>query len=126
MSQAFAIAQSRFTVAGEMPRASAVSSIDKESHSHNLCQPFIQLREPIERAIQGDHIQVSGLGNRHPFIQRNLQAFAPLRCISRSRMIDKDTAHHLRRDSEKVRTALPIHILIDQSQIRFVDQGRAL
>src|SRR5688572_18177219 len=42
-------------------------------------------------------------------------------------IVDKDAAHHLRRDGEEVRAVIPFHIpLIDKSQERLVDEGRSL
>jgi hypothetical protein len=40
-------------------------------------------------------------------------------------MIDKDAAHDMRRDREKVGAALPAHAaLIDELEIRLVDERR--
>jgi hypothetical protein len=42
-------------------------------------------------------------------------------------LVNQDPAHHLGRQREEVRAILPISLtLVDQSQVRFVDQGRRL
>jgi hypothetical protein len=41
-------------------------------------------------------------------------------------MIHKDPSHHLRRNAEEMRAALPFNILIDEPQIRLVHRGRPL
>jgi hypothetical protein len=43
------------------------------------------------------------------------------------RHIDEDMAHHLRRDAEKMRAVLPLHLLpFNQTQIRLIDEGGRL
>jgi hypothetical protein len=42
-------------------------------------------------------------------------------------VVDEDAPHHLGRHSEEVRAILPIGVsLIDESEVRLVDQGRRL
>ena len=42
-------------------------------------------------------------------------------------MVDQDATHHFRRQREEVRAILPIGVtLVDESQVRFVDQSRRL
>jgi hypothetical protein len=42
-------------------------------------------------------------------------------------VVDQDTTHHFRRQREEVRAILPIGVtLVDESQVRFMDQSRRL
>ena len=102
-SQARASAQCRFTVAGETPIASAVSSIEsppKNRSSTMRAWPGVELGEPGERRVERDHVD-RALGRRRlqPLVERHARlAAAALQRVARARALDQDLAHRVRRD----------------------------
>jgi len=87
----------------------------------------IQLREAVERGIDGDDLIEVALGDRHHIAQFHpLPVAVPFLGFLLPRVVHKNAPHQLRRDSEEVRPVAPVDIrLPDQLQIRLIyESGR--
>jgi hypothetical protein len=90
----------------------------------DLCETGIDLLEPGESVIQGEHrnlIRFRGFGG---LLERDsLSAVASFPCCSPPGVIDEDPAHHLRRNPIKVRSIPPVDAaLVYQAQVRLVNE----
>src|ERR1041384_3715359 len=105
--------QSRFTVAGEMPSTSAVSSIvnppKKRSSIIRLCCGSIAAK------VMSASSNATSSKSRSCGVEMA------------ARVIHKYATHHLRGDSEKLSAVLPVDgVLIDHSQVGFIDECSCL
>jgi hypothetical protein len=41
-------------------------------------------------------------------------------------MVHENSTHHLRGNAEKMRSTLPVRLLIDEAEIGFIDKARSL
>jgi hypothetical protein len=89
----------------------------------------IHLRQTIQRSVQCYEVDVFLTGGpMHGFIQGHLYSrTATLVSVMGTGMLHKDPSHHTRGNPEKMGSVLQCEpALIDQSQVRFVDQRRRL
>jgi len=95
---------------------------------HDLGLARSHFRERGERVVQGDDRTMPFRRHDGHFIQIHVgRAAASFVRGARAGGVHQDAPHHLRRDSEKLRTLPPLDFGdIDQSQIDFVDQSGGL
>ena len=97
----------------------------KEPQFHEACLPLIEAGKLVEGRVKGDHVGFSNLRGYFDALERHGQVGAPLRGRPGTRVVDQHAAHRLRRDRKEVGAILPAHTtLIDELQIRFVDERR--
>ena len=95
---------------------------------HQLALFRVELAQPGEGVVQGDQVDVAVGSWCDALVERHhATPAAPLGGVALARVVHENAAHHLRRDAEEVRPALPLNpILVDQPKIRLIDQRRWL
>jgi hypothetical protein len=97
----------------------------KKAQLDNAFLIAIELREPAEGLIDGQHIDDAGLVRSNAYAPEGHEclAAAALLCLARSRVVDQDAAHDLGDHAIELRAVLPVGAaLIDEPQVHFVDQ----
>ena len=96
----------------------------EESKLHELALTRVPFRKPLQREIERDDVDGQGLASRVAVLERHPIAGAALQRLTRSRVIDQDAPHQVRGDGKELRAVLPLDLaLVDELQIRLVDQG---
>ena len=100
----------------------------KRAQLHDSREAVIELLEAAERLIQRENGYLVGWRRFQGRIDRQvMDALAPLARVVATGVVDKDPPHDLRGHTKEMRAIPPIDPpLIDQSQIRFVDERRRL
>ena len=99
----------------------------KEAELDDLAFLRIELSQPFERLIQSHALGSSFVRQVHGVIKRHLNSSASALCReATASIVNQDAPHHLSSDPKKMGAILPGDILIDQPEIRLVDQGRWL
>ena len=95
---------------------------------NNTAFLLVYLGELMKRLIQRDKFGAALHGPVDILVQREfLKIRATLSSPVRARVVNQDTAHHLRRDAEEMGAVLPVDPrLIDQPQVSLVHQGSGL
>ena len=100
----------------------------KRAEFHDLRQAAIDGFQALERIIQREHGYLVGNGRLDSLIDRHaLDTIAPLARVVATGVVDEDPPHDLCGDTKEMRSTPPIDLpLIDESQVRFVDERRRL
>ncbi len=118
-------------MAWEQPSTSALSSIvrpEKTRSSTEVGLPFIERGETVESHVEGQDVEGRRTGGNGHVIQRqaSLQT-STLVGGPGSGVIHEDLPHGAGRHTEEVSAVLPLDaLLVDELEVRLVDQGRGL
>jgi hypothetical protein len=92
------------------------------------CLPGVKGRQPLQRLVQLEHVDVSGARRAGRLAQRDAQtAAAALHPRSPSSMVDQNAAHHLARQGDELSRLVQTHTgLFRYPKVCLVDQRRGL
>lgn len=96
---------------------------------HDTYLLLVDRSESIKRFVESKKIDIrfTGEGGFRVCERYLHSAVSSFRCIACASVIDKDVPHHLRREREKLRPALPLYArLVDKAQECFMDKRRGL
>ena len=131
-NQALALFQSRITVTGDTLQDFGGlfdAQPAEEAHLHHLRFARVPCsRQRGQRVVEGHEVTRSDRRRRRRRHRaRHAATSAPRLSVVAPRVLHEDTAHGLRRDGKEVGAILPLHArVVDQAQVRFVDEGRGL
>jgi hypothetical protein len=100
----------------------------KKAEFHNTALSRIDFCKPLECRIQGDNVRRFIICGHHGVLKWNTHPVtAPFPSSVAARVVNKNPAHHLGRNAQKMCPVLPVHsTLLDQTQVRFMNQGGGL
>ena len=95
---------------------------------HDSGESLVDCRELGERLIQIQECAVGRFNREHRLMEQDPPTrLLPFLRPMGSRVIDKDSPHHLRRNTKKLRAVLPVcAVLRRQAHVGLIDEGRRL